>query len=66
MNKELLHRYVSDSTGNESNICQIYAINDGKTVYGRPLVDMLLFAAYDQDGKAPDLATLSASRYNGK
>ncbi len=40
--------------------------DDGKTVYGRPLVDMLLFAAYDQDGKAPDLATLSASRYNGK
>ncbi len=33
MNKEQLHRYVSDSTGNESNICQIYAVKDGETVY---------------------------------
>ena len=33
MNKEELHRYISDSTGNESNICQIYAIKDGITVY---------------------------------
>ena len=33
MIKEQLHRYVSDSTGNESNICQIYAIKDGVTVY---------------------------------
>ena len=33
MIKEQLHRYVSDSTGNESNICQIYAIKDGRTVY---------------------------------
>ena len=33
MNKEQLHRYISDSTGNESNICQIYAIKDGETVY---------------------------------
>ena len=33
MNKEQLHRYVSDSTGNESNICQIYAVKDGNTVF---------------------------------
>jgi CubicO group peptidase (beta-lactamase class C family) len=33
VNKEELHRYISDSTGNESNICQIYAIKDGITVY---------------------------------
>jgi len=29
MNKEQLHRYISESTSNESNICQIYAIKDG-------------------------------------
>jgi len=33
LNKEQLHRYVSESTGNESNICQIYAIKEGETVY---------------------------------
>ena len=33
MNKEQLHRYISDSTGNESNICQIYAIKGGETVF---------------------------------
>lgn len=33
MNKEQLHRYISESTGNESNICQIYAIKDGKPAY---------------------------------
>ena len=33
MNKEQLHRCVFDSSGNESNICQIYAIKGGKTVY---------------------------------
>ena len=33
MNKEQLHKYVSAGSGNESNICQIYAIRDGKTVY---------------------------------
>ena len=33
MNKEQLHKYVAESTGNESNICQIYAIRDGRTVY---------------------------------
>ncbi len=33
MNKEQLHRYIFTSTGNASNICQIYAIKDGKTVY---------------------------------
>ncbi len=33
MNKEQLHKYIAESTGSESNICQIYAIRDGKTVY---------------------------------
>lgn len=33
MTKEELHQLVEDSTGNESNICQICAIKDGKTVY---------------------------------
>lgn len=33
MNKEELHRYIEESTGNECNICQIYAIKDGKTLY---------------------------------
>ena len=31
--KEELHRFVSESTGNESNICQIYAMKDGKCVF---------------------------------
>ncbi len=30
MNKEQLHRYISESTDNESNICQIYAIKGGE------------------------------------
>ena len=33
MNKEEFHRYISNSTGNESNICQIYAIKNGNTVF---------------------------------
>ena len=33
MKKEELHRFISGSTGNESNICQIFAIKDGETVY---------------------------------
>lgn len=33
MNKEELHRYISYSTGNESNICQICAMRDGEIVY---------------------------------
>ena len=32
MNKEQLHSYISESTGNESNICQIYAIKDHEVV----------------------------------
>ncbi len=32
MNKEQLHTYVSNNTGNESNICQIYVVKDGETV----------------------------------
>ncbi|MCR5687258.1 MAG: beta-lactamase family protein [Lachnospiraceae bacterium] len=33
MDKEQLHDLISESTGNESNICQIYAIKDGSAVY---------------------------------
>ena len=33
MNKEQFHEFVTASTGNESNICQIYAIKDGKATY---------------------------------
>nr|MCR5398568.1 serine hydrolase [Lachnospiraceae bacterium] len=33
MNKEQLHKYIENSKGNEANICQIYAIRDGKSVY---------------------------------
>ena len=33
MNKEELHRFISESKGNESNICQICAMSGGKTVY---------------------------------
>ena len=33
MNKEQLQRFISESTGNESNICQIYVIKGGRTVY---------------------------------
>ena len=33
MNKEQLHRFIDESTGNESNICQIYAIKDGTAVF---------------------------------
>ena len=32
MTKEELHTFVSDSVGNENNICQIYAIKNGHTV----------------------------------
>lgn len=33
MTKEELHQYVSESKGNESNICQICAMKDGRIVY---------------------------------
>ena len=33
MNKNQFHRFVSESTGNESNIAQIYVIKDGGTAY---------------------------------
>jgi len=33
MTKEQLHTYISESNGNESNICQIYAIKEGKCVF---------------------------------
>ena len=33
MNKEELHRLISESKGNESNICQICVIKNGETVY---------------------------------
>lgn len=33
MNREQLHGFIAQSTRNESNICQITALRDGKTVY---------------------------------
>ena len=33
MNREQLHTSIAESTGNESNICQIYAIMNGEQVY---------------------------------
>ncbi len=33
MNKEVFHRFISESKGNESNICQICAIKDRNIVY---------------------------------
>ena len=33
MNKEELKKFVSDSTGNEKNICQIYACKNGQAAY---------------------------------
>ena len=33
MTKSELHQMIADSTGNESNICQIYAIKNGVPVY---------------------------------
>ena len=33
MTKQELHRYVTESTGNESNICQIYAIRNCAAVF---------------------------------
>ena len=33
MNRKELHKYIAESTGNESNICQIHAIKNGVTVY---------------------------------
>ena len=33
MNQEQLHKYIESSTGNEKNICQIYALQSGKPVY---------------------------------
>ena len=33
MTKEVFHRFVAESNGNAGNICQIYAIKDGVTVF---------------------------------
>ena len=33
MDFEQFHRYIKNNTGNESNICQIYAIKDGKEAF---------------------------------
>ncbi len=33
MNKEQLHKYIENTEGNASNICQIYAISGDKSVY---------------------------------
>ena len=41
-------------------------IENGKKVPGRPLLDMLLFAEYDENGVAPDLSTLQADKFMNK
>ncbi|MBR4319028.1 MAG: serine hydrolase, partial [Oscillospiraceae bacterium] len=33
MTKTEFHKHISESTGNESNICQIYAFKNGTAVY---------------------------------
>ena len=33
MNREAFYRLVSESKGTESNICQIYAVKNGRAVY---------------------------------
>ncbi len=33
MNKEQLHKYIAESTRNESNICQIYAFKDNEVAF---------------------------------
>ena len=33
MNKEQFHRFISESKGNESNICQICAMSNGETLF---------------------------------
>ena len=33
MDFEQFHRYIKNNTGNESNVCQIYAIKDGKEAF---------------------------------
>ena len=33
MTRNELHNFVSESTGNENNICRIYAIKNGITFY---------------------------------
>lgn len=34
MTPEQLHDFIAGNTGNESNICQIHAMRDGRSVYG--------------------------------
>ncbi len=36
--------------------------DNGTTVEGRPIVDMLLFGEYDENGNSPDLSTLTAAK----
>lgn len=38
--------------------------SDGVEV-GRPLVDMIVFAEYDEEGNAPDLSTVTAAKFLG-
>ena len=33
MSQKELHRFIQESSGNESNVCQIYAVKDGEVVY---------------------------------
>lgn len=45
MNTEELHRIISESKGNESNICQISAIRGGETVYDVTIRHLLTMTA---------------------
>lgn len=45
MNTEELHRIISESKGNESNICQISAIRGGETIYDVTIRHLLTMTA---------------------
>lgn len=40
--------------------------DDGKSVVGRPIVDMLVFGEYDENGNSPDLSTLTPAKCKGR
>ena len=40
--------------------------DDGTMVEGRPIVDMLLFGEYDENGVSADLSTFTADKFAGK
>lgn len=39
--------------------------DNGKSVSGRPILDMLTFAEYDAEGNAPDLSTITPAKTKG-